>query len=262
MRGKRADFVETINNKNNPLHSIFGRYALSFFGTSYRRREKYLRLAITISFPTTVRSLSRFRPSDRQNQHRQRYFFSSSQFCRFGYKTLLLIDYLFIYLFIWFSRFRFDSFLLWVIGFSIKRFVFSILDICFCFVFCLFFFRLQKSLKILILVWALLFLILTKSLGLNKYRIECCIDTYFRFFYQNTIEREIRCRNTRRTEKENNRERDSICLNFSQDQNSHKGLLPPNIYRPFGTTTGQFFSLLFSLYIKLEQVLIIWLDCF
>ena len=70
------------------------------------------------------------------------------------------------------------------------------------------FFRLQKSLKILILVWVLLFLILTKSLGLNKYRIESCIDTYFRFFCQNTVEREIRCRNTRRTEKENNRERE------------------------------------------------------
>ena len=106
----------------------------------------------------------------------------------------------------------------------------------FCFLF--FFFRLQKSLKILILVWVLLFLILTKSLGLNKYRIECCIDTYFRFFCQNTVEREIRCRNTRRTEKENNRERDSACLNFSQDYNSHKGLLPPNVYRPFGTAIG------------------------
>ena len=44
------------------------------------------------------------------------------------------------------------------------------------------FFRLQISLKILILVWVLLFLILTKSLGLNKYRVECCIDIYFRFF--------------------------------------------------------------------------------
>ena len=61
------------------------------------------------------------------------------------------------------------------------------------------FFRLQISLKIWILVWVLLFLILTKSLGLNKYRIECCIDTYFRFFAEiqgeprkRTIEREIR----------------------------------------------------------------------
>ena len=44
------------------------------------------------------------------------------------------------------------------------------------------FFRLQKSLKILILVWVLLFLILTKSLGLNKYRVECCIDIYFSFY--------------------------------------------------------------------------------
>ena len=45
-----------------------------------------------------------------------------------------------------------------------------------------YFFRLQISLKILILVWVLLFLILTKSLGLNKYRVECCIDIYFSFF--------------------------------------------------------------------------------
>ena len=44
------------------------------------------------------------------------------------------------------------------------------------------FFRLQILLKILILVWVLLFLILTKSLGLNKYRVECCIDIYFSFF--------------------------------------------------------------------------------
>ena len=44
------------------------------------------------------------------------------------------------------------------------------------------FFRLQILLKILILVWVLLFLILTKSLGLNKYRVERCIDIYFRFF--------------------------------------------------------------------------------
>ena len=44
------------------------------------------------------------------------------------------------------------------------------------------FFRSQKSLKILILVWVLLFLILTKFLGLNKYRVECCIDIYFSFF--------------------------------------------------------------------------------
>ena len=34
----------------------------------------------------------------------------------------------------------------------------------------------------MILVGVLLFLILTKSLGLNKYRVECCIDIYFRFF--------------------------------------------------------------------------------
>ena len=34
----------------------------------------------------------------------------------------------------------------------------------------------------MILVWVLLFLILRKSLGLNKYWIECCIDIYFRFF--------------------------------------------------------------------------------
>ena len=46
-------------------------------GTSYRRREKYLRLAITISFPTTVRSLSIFRPLDRRNRHRQWYIFFS-----------------------------------------------------------------------------------------------------------------------------------------------------------------------------------------
>ena len=122
------------NCKNNPLHSIFGRYALNFSGTSYRQREKYLRLAITISFPTIVRSLSRFIPSDCQNRHRQRCIFFS-QFCRFGYKTFLLI----VFFFFFFGRFRFDSFLLWVFGFSIKMFVFSILDICFCFVFCLFF---------------------------------------------------------------------------------------------------------------------------
>ena len=45
----------------------------------------------------------------------------------------------FYLIFFLFDRFRFDSFLLWVFGFSIKIFVFSILDICFCFVFCLFF---------------------------------------------------------------------------------------------------------------------------
>ena len=124
--GKEGRFHRnhTPNIKNNPLHSIFGRYALIFCGTCYRRSEKYLRLVITSSFPTTVRSLSRFRPSDPQNQHWQRYIFFS-QFFRFGYKTLLLIDFFFL-----FSRFRFDSFLLWVFGFSIKIFVFSILDIC------------------------------------------------------------------------------------------------------------------------------------
>ena len=85
------------NCKNNPLHSIFGRYALNFSGTSYRQREKYLRLAITISFPTIVRSLSRFIPSDCQNRHRQRCIFFS-QFCRFGYKTFLLIVFFFFFL--------------------------------------------------------------------------------------------------------------------------------------------------------------------
>ena len=45
------------------------------------------------------------------------------------------------------DRFRIDSFLFWVLGFSIKMFVFSILDICFCFFFFVFFSRLQKSLK-------------------------------------------------------------------------------------------------------------------
>ena len=37
------------------------------------------------------------------------------------------------------NAFRFDSFLFWVFGFSIRMFVSSILDICFCFVFCLLF---------------------------------------------------------------------------------------------------------------------------
>ena len=55
------------------------------------------------------------------------------QFCRFGYKTLLLIEFFLL------GRFRFDSFLFWVFGISIKRFVLSMLDICFCLVFCLFF---------------------------------------------------------------------------------------------------------------------------
>ena len=32
-------------------------------------------------------------------------------------------------------KFRFDSFLLWLFGLSIKMFVFSIIDICICFVF-------------------------------------------------------------------------------------------------------------------------------
>ena len=89
---------------------------------------------------------------------------------------LLLIEFFLL------GRFRFDSFLFWVFGFSIKMFVFSILDICFFFFFLVSFFRLQKSLKTLIVVWVLLFLILRKSLGLNKYRIECCNDIYFRFF--------------------------------------------------------------------------------
>ena len=38
-----------------------------------------------------------------------------------------------------FFGFRFDSFLFWVFGFSIKMFVSSILDICFYFVFCFLF---------------------------------------------------------------------------------------------------------------------------
>ena len=104
----------TPNSKNNPLHSIFGRYTLNFSGTSYRRREKYLRLAITISFPTTVHSLSRFRPSDRRNWHRQRYIFFS-QFCRFGYKTLLLID----------------AFFFCSVGLDLIRFCYGFLDFCF-----------------------------------------------------------------------------------------------------------------------------------
>ena len=60
-----------------------------------------------------------------------------------------------------------------------------------CLLFC--FFRLQISLKILILVWVLLFLILTKSLGLNKYRVECCIDIYFRFFCRIPITSKVFC---------------------------------------------------------------------
>ena len=110
-----------------------------------------------------------------------------------------------------------DFFFLSSVGLVLIRFCYGFLDYLskclfsqfqiFAFVL-FFFFRLQKSLKILILVWVPLFLILTKSLGLYKYRIECCIDTYFRFSYQNTVEREIHCRNTRRTEKENNRERE------------------------------------------------------
>ena len=42
---------------------------------------------------------------------------------------------LFLFLFFLLNGFRFDSFLFWVFGFSIKMFVSSILAICFCFVF-------------------------------------------------------------------------------------------------------------------------------
>ena len=56
-----------------------------------------------------------------------------SLFCRFGYKTLLLIEF--------FCQVCLDviRFCFWVFGISFKMIVFSILDICFCFIFCLFF---------------------------------------------------------------------------------------------------------------------------
>ena len=61
------------------------------------------------------------------------------QFCRFGYKTLcygfVFPQLIFFFFFFLLGRFSFDSFLLWVFGLSIKMFVFSILDICFCFFF-------------------------------------------------------------------------------------------------------------------------------
>ena len=86
--------------------------------------------------------------------------FFFSQFCRIGYKVYIwfvfVMDFWIIYQNVCFLNFRYL--------------------LLFCF------FRLQISLKILILVWVLLFLILTKSLGLNKYRVECCIDIYFSFF--------------------------------------------------------------------------------
>ena len=78
--------------------------------------EKETEKEAEFSFPTTVRSLPRFRPPDFRNKHRQRYIFFLN-FVGMGIK------------------FRFDSFLLWLFGLSIKMFVFSILDICFCFVF-------------------------------------------------------------------------------------------------------------------------------
>ena len=111
------------------------------------------------SFPTTVRSLYRFRPPDHQNRHRQQY--------------ILFLNFVGLGI-----KFRFDSFLLldfWILYQNV-----CFLNFRYLLLFC--FFRLQKSLKILILVWVLLFLILTKFLGLNKYRVECCIDIYFRFF--------------------------------------------------------------------------------
>ena len=112
------------------------------------------------------------------------------------------------------------------------------------------FFRLQISLKILILVWVLLFLILMKSLGLNKYRSECCIDTCFRFFCQNTVEREIRCRNTRRTEKENNREREIEIRSVSISLNIRIHIKP--YFLPTSTVLPELlpvsFSLCFSVY--------------
>ena len=101
-----------------------------------------------------------------------------SQFCRFGYKMLLLIEF-----FCWVCL----NLIHFCFGFmeSLSKCLFSQFQI-FAFLFLFFlvtFFRLQKSLKILFLVWVLLFLMLTKSLGLNKNRIECCIDIYFRFFF-------------------------------------------------------------------------------
>ena len=62
-----------------------------------------------------------------------------SQFCRFGYKTLLLIEF-----FCWVGfDLIFLFFLFWVFGISIKMIFFSILDICFCFVFCLSFYIIE-----------------------------------------------------------------------------------------------------------------------
>ena len=107
------------------------------------KEKKYLR-------PAVIRSLARLRPSelhehqrkklwtinyvrpfihhpDRQNWH-QYNFFPIFQIWPFGYEMLLLIQ-LFV------DMFRFDSFLFQVFRFSIKMFVFLILDIYFCFIF-------------------------------------------------------------------------------------------------------------------------------
>ena len=107
------------------------------------KEKKYLR-------PTIIRSLARLRlpelqehqrkklwtinyvrpfihHPDRQNWHRYN-FFPIFQIWPFGYEMLLLIQ-LFV------DMFRFDSFLFQVFRFSIKMFVFLILDIYFCFIF-------------------------------------------------------------------------------------------------------------------------------
>ena len=62
-----------------------------------------------------------YQPLNRWNRIGKFFLFP---FFRFGYEMLLLIDYFLL------GRFRFDSFLFWVLGFSIKMFV----DICFCIV--------------------------------------------------------------------------------------------------------------------------------
>ena len=83
-------------------------------------------------------------------------------------------------------KFRFDSFCYGFLD-SLSKCLFSQFQK-FAFVF---FFRVLISLKILILVQVFLFLILMKSLVLNKYRVECCIDIYFRFFCRITINNKV-----------------------------------------------------------------------
>ena len=137
VRGKRADFVGTIHQTAKTIpFTLFSEGMHWIFLELLTGEERNIKgwPSPLVSPPPSVR----FPDSDHQiagiDIDNGTFF---PQFCRFGYKTLCY-GFVFpqlIFFFFLFGRFSFDSFLLWVFGLSIKMFVFSILDICFCFVF-------------------------------------------------------------------------------------------------------------------------------